>query len=93
MQKSRILEIIKRHKNEIQSRFDVEKIGLFGSYTEERATEESDIGDIFVEFKKKNFDNLAGLWVYLEELFQIKVDLVYPRKGDRLLLNINKVRK
>ena len=40
MQKSRILEIIKRHKNEIQSRFEVEKLGMFGRSTEERAQEE-----------------------------------------------------
>jgi len=86
MKKNRIMQIIKRHKNEIEKRFDVEKIGLFGSYAEERATEESDI-DIYVEFKKKKFDNLAGLWVYLEELFQKKVDLVYPRQNKSKILD------
>jgi len=89
-QKNMILEVIRRHKKEIKSRFDIEKIGLFGSYAEEKASENSDI-DIYVEFKKKNFDNLAGLWVYLEELFQRKVDLVYPRqKPSKILDEIRK---
>jgi predicted nucleotidyltransferase len=38
MQKNGIMQIIIRHKNEIENRFDVEKIGLFGSYAEGKAT-------------------------------------------------------
>ena len=90
MEKNRIIETIKRHKREIETRFDVERIGLFGSYAQGKASENSDI-DIYVEFKRKNFDNLAGLWVYLEELFRRKVDLVYPgQKPGKILDEIRK---
>jgi predicted nucleotidyltransferase len=45
-----------------------------------------------VEFKEKTFDNLAGLWVYLEEQFGRKVDIIYPHKNSNRVIveNIKK---
>ena len=79
METNPYVQTLSKHKEEIRERFGVSKIGLFGSCAEGRESEESDV-DIYVEFNRKSFDNLAGLWVYLEELFQRRVDLVYPRK-------------
>ena len=79
MTKEEILELLNQHKAYIQKTYEVEKIGLFGSYARDNANEESDI-DIYVEFRHNTYRNLAGLWVYLEELYHKKVDLVHKHK-------------
>jgi len=80
MTKTEILQILKEHKSSIQKNFSVNKIGLFGSYANDTQTEDSDI-DFYVEFKQKTFDNLSGLWVYLEDLYQKKIDIVHKHKN------------
>ncbi len=76
MNKDYILQKLSQEKEYIQSKYEVDKIGLFGSYAKGTQTENSDI-DIYVEFKHKTFDNLAGLWNHLEELYHKKIDLFY----------------
>jgi Predicted nucleotidyltransferases len=58
-------------------KFGVKKIGLFGSYVKDEQKIGSDI-DILVEFEKdqKTFDHYMDLKFFLEELFELKVDLV-----------------
>ena len=80
MTKTEILQILKEHKSSIQKNFSVNKIGLFGSYANDTQTEDSDI-DFYVEFKQKTFDNLSGLWVYLEDLYQKKIDIVHKHEN------------
>lgn len=82
MDKSEILQKLSEHKAYIQNNYEVEKIGLFGSYAKDMQTDKSDI-DIYVEFKHKTFRNLAGLWVYLEELYHKKIDLVHKHKRSK----------
>lgn len=82
MVKNEILQKLTEHKEYIQNNYGVEKIGLFGSYAKDMQNENSDI-DIYVEFKNKTFRNLAGLWVYLEELYHKKIDLVYKHKRSK----------
>jgi len=91
MSREEILKILLEHKRYIQTNFEVEKIGLFGSYAKDTATTSSDI-DIYVEFKNKTFDNLAGLWNYLEDLYHTKVDIFYKHKNNNshILSNIQK---
>ncbi len=74
--KERILNILDAHKSRIKE-FGVRKIGLFGSFVRNQASEDSDI-DLLVEFEKgqKTFDNYMNLKFFLEELFGHKVDLV-----------------
>ena len=81
MTQEEILQILKEKKEYIQNNYEVEKIGLFGSYAKNTQTQQSDI-DIYVEFKNKTFKNIAGLWVYLEDLYHKKIDL--NRCEDRL---------
>lgn len=78
MTKEEILDILKK-KDFIQSEFSVEKIGLFGSYAKNIATQKSDI-DFYVEFRNKTFDNIAGLWVYPDSLYDKKIDIVHKHK-------------
>lgn len=82
MTKEDILQTLKEHKHYIQNHYEVDKIGLFGSYARDMQTPNSDI-DIYVEFNNKTFRNLAGLWVYLEELYHTKIDLVHKHKRSK----------
>jgi len=73
----RIMRVLKDHKEELKRRFSLKKIGVFGSYTREEQTPESDI-DIYVEFDMKNltFDKYLELIDYLEKLLGRKIDLI-----------------
>lgn len=57
--------------------YGVKSIGVFGSFIRKDQISSSDI-DFLVEFKEgeKNFDNYMGLKILLEDLFQLKIDLV-----------------
>ena len=79
MTKNDILEKLRKEKEYIQKTYVVDKIGLFGSYAKDTQTKDSDI-DIYVEFKHKTFDNLAGLWNYLEDIYNKKIDLMHKHK-------------
>jgi len=91
MTKKEILNKLSKNKSYIKENFEVDKIGLFGSYAKDKQTEDSDI-DIYVEFKHKTFDNLAGLWNYLEELYHKKIDLFHKHKNNNsvIISNIQK---
>lgn len=71
-----IMEKLEENKKIIKG-FGVKRIGLFGSFLRNEQKETSDI-DFLVEFEegKKTFDNYMGLKIFLEELFNSKVDLV-----------------
>lgn len=72
-----IVDLLNRNKFNIQNKFGVKKLGIFGSYVRGSETEKSDI-DILVEFEQgfKTFDNYMDLKFYLEDLLNIKVDLI-----------------
>ncbi|MEM2109996.1 MAG: nucleotidyltransferase family protein [Candidatus Odinarchaeota archaeon] len=73
-------KIISQHRKELENRFNVEKIGLFGSYVRGEESEESDL-DILVEFKEPiSLFEFMELEEYLEEILKIKVDVV-SKKG------------
>jgi len=89
--KDEILNELSKNKSYIEQNFEVDKIGLFGSYAKGKQTEDSDI-DIYVEFRHKTFDNLVGLWNYLEELYHKKIDLYHKHKNNNkvIISNIQK---
>lgn len=72
-----VLDFLRTEKSNLEYRFGILEIGLFGSFSREEQTESSDI-DILVEFKEgfKNFDNYMDLKFFLEEVFGRKVDLI-----------------
>jgi len=75
MTKSAILDFLRSHKSEMQERFGLVRIGLFGSYVREEPKEESDI-DLLVEIQSENkFRSFFGLKNYLEEHLRKKIDL------------------
>ncbi len=87
MNKNEIINILKNTKND----FDITQFVLFGSVSTNTNHKDSDI-DIYVEFKHKTFDNLAGLWNHLEELYHKKIDLFHKHKNNNkvIISNIQK---
>jgi len=76
MHKAFILDFLARHKQELNEKYGVTKIGLFGSYARDEQREDSDI-DIAVEIQKdkKNIHTFFGLKREMEAAFGKKVDL------------------
>jgi len=69
---------ISENKDKIFKDFEVEEIGVFGSYVRGEATEDSDI-DILISLKKNHRVGMLkfmSLNYFLEDLLNIKVDLV-----------------
>lgn len=75
MTSEEIILFLTTHKSELEDRFGVLKIGLFGSYARGDAREDSDI-DVAVELVKENIaDRYFGLLHYLEDNLHKKIDL------------------
>ena len=88
MTKATILNFLSQHKDDFFEKYGVTKIGLFGSYARDEATERSDI-DIFAEMPAK-FDLLVNFQDELETLLKHKIDLIRLREkmNPRLKENI-----
>ena len=74
----RIEEILTRNIEHLKSKFYVEKLGVFGSYSKGKETPESDI-DILVEFNGPIGWDFIELNDHLEHILGKKVDLVSIR--------------
>ncbi len=87
--KNQIITFLKENKQEIQDKYKVKKIALFGSFARDEATKESDI-DILVDMAP-SFDNFFDLKYFLEDEFKTTVDLG-KEKNMRLFIK-NKIQK
>ncbi len=78
--KNELIQLIKSNAETIKS-FGVEKLGLFGSFRHDKATEKSDV-DFLVDFypEKKTYNNLFYLYEFLENKTGRKVE-VLTRQG------------
>ena len=74
MNKEIILNCLKNNLQQFKEKYNIEQIGLFGSYARDEATKESDI-DIFVKMPPKIFDMFAIKDLIENELGK-KVDLI-----------------
>jgi len=75
-----ILNELRALKSELRDRYQVSKIGIFGSVARNEATEDSDI-DIVVEMEP-NMLKRIGLKQELEKIFNREVDVI--RYRDRM---------
>jgi len=92
LQREEVLEKIQQSKPYLQERFGVATIGLFGSFSRDEQTENSDV-DLIVTFDKPIGLDFITLKDYLESLFQRKVDLVTmralkPQLKDQILKDV-----
>ncbi len=83
-----IMETLNRHADRLH-RFGATRVGLFGSYLDDRADESSDI-DLLVSFDAPDFDNYMEMKFFLEELFGRKVDLVIEDNLKPALADVKK---
>jgi len=77
LSKEKILKIL-REKKGLLSQYGVNKIGLFGSYSNKTATKDSDI-DILIDFHSEfeTYDNLLSIYDVLENSFKNnRIDIV-----------------
>lgn len=88
-----IKNILNGHKKELQTKFRVKNIGVFGSYVRGENKRDSDL-DLLVEFEEP-----VGLFVfmdledYIEDLVHTKIDLVSakalkPRIGKKVFKEV-----
>ena len=70
-----ILSFLKQHKKDLEDRFSVKRIGLFGSVLHGSAEEAGDV-DILVDLEKPTFDHYMDLKFFLEDSIGRPVDLV-----------------
>lgn len=74
--RKRALELLTRSKPELQARFGVTQLALFGSTARDTATSSSDI-DVLVAFDgPANSKRYFGVQFYLEDMLGCPVDLV-----------------
>jgi hypothetical protein len=73
--KNEIVNKLRELKPYLNREYSVKEIGLFGSFSDDSYTEESDI-DILVELEKPIGWKFLSLEIYLEKTFGRKIDLI-----------------
>ena len=85
MKKEEILNILEKFKRENQKKYNILKIGIFGSVARETDSNKSDI-DIVVVLGKQDLFNIIGIKQDLEDKLYTAVDIVsYRDKMNQLL--------
>jgi predicted nucleotidyltransferase len=74
-----IIQKLRSHKPELQRKYPVSRIGVFGSYARGEATENSDL-DIAVDITGPMGLSFVAMANEIENIFGIKVDVV-PRRS------------
>ena len=76
LSKEIILQRLRQIKPQLQEKYDLKDLALFGSYSRDEQTDNSDI-DIMVKLAVPNFKNYVNAYRSLEKLFPgIKVQVV-----------------
>ena len=79
-------ETLLKNADRIKNKYQISKLGIFGSYADGEETDESDL-DILVSFNDNYTDKLTlffvgGIQSYLSDLLDIYVDLVLDNEMD-----------
>ena len=75
MTRNDIINRLREIKPELRKEYSIKKIALFGSFSDDTFTENSDI-DLLVELEKPIGWKFFSLEIYLEKIFGRKIDLV-----------------
>ncbi len=73
--KREIKQRLLSHRNTLKE-YGVKRLGLFGSYVKSTTVHRGSDIDLLVEFEELSFDQYMGLRIFLEDLFEKKIDLV-----------------
>lgn len=71
--------MLSTHRSEIERRFGVKTLAVFGSVARDEANSESDLDVLVVFAGPTRFDPFMRLKAYLENLVGTRVDLVTPK--------------
>ncbi|MHA1420326.1 MAG: nucleotidyltransferase family protein [Candidatus Heimdallarchaeaceae archaeon] len=74
-----VINIIKNLKSLIRDRYKTEIIGIFGSFVRDEQSQYSDIDLLVHFFEGASLFDLTGLANFLEDILQLKVDIVSER--------------
>lgn len=77
LQNEIIIEKLQNLKQELNDRFGIEEIALFGSFARNEAREDSDVDITILKIKKKDYFKRAQAIYFLEEQLNRKVDMGY----------------
>ncbi len=75
MTRNDIINRLRELKPELRKEYSIKNIALFGSYSDDTFTENSDI-DLLVELEKPIGWKFLSLEIYLEKILGRKIDLV-----------------
>ena len=90
MDKRQIINRLRKNKQILRDNFSILRIGLFGSYSTDTFTEDSDIDIVYKldEGKKMGLRDVYELEVFFKNLFQIdKIDLVNSKYMNPIIGN------
>lgn len=74
-----IRAIIRRHRNVLAEKYGIAVVGVFGSYVRGEQRQGSDV-DLLIEILRPiSLLEVVGAEIYLEEMLQMKIDLVPKR--------------
>ena len=78
MTKQQVLRILKAEKAKLQNDFNIERIGLFGSFSKKTNQAASDVDLLYTmkEGRYLKFDDKLNLQKYLKSKLKRRVDLV-----------------
>ncbi len=79
MTQPEILKMLKQYKKENSKKYGITNLGIFGSYSKNAATDDSDI-DIVIETQEPDIYKLVHIKDELEKLFNKSVDIVRNRE-------------
>jgi predicted nucleotidyltransferase len=75
MDKEEVLQKLRKSKSELQRKFPLKTLALFGSYSRGEETSQSDV-DVMVEFSRPVGIEFVDLVIELESILKCPVDLV-----------------
>ncbi len=79
MNRDEIINYLRSFREKNHTKYNIIRIGIFGSAARDNMNEKSDI-DIVVELEKPDFFNLIGIKQALEEQLHQSVDIVRYRE-------------
>jgi predicted nucleotidyltransferase len=78
MKKKQLLKKLAEFKAVHQQEYGIQDLGLFGSYSRDEASSDSDV-DVVVQLVKQDLFNIIGIKQDLEEILHLPVDVVSYR--------------
>ena len=83
--RAKVLDVLRRHKEEFEERFGITELGVFGSVAKDAAKEESDV-DVVITMRKPGLFYMVHIKEALEKALDRPVDIIHYRERMNELL-------